>query len=445
MGWDAFGLPAEDAAIQRKTNPAKLNAQFSANYKRQFRLIGISFDWSREINSSFPDYYRWTQWIFLRLYHSWYDTRADRARPIADLEKELSEQGARELKLPAGVKPLTADEWRALGLKARKDYLSQFRLAYRGEAAVNWDPVAKTVVANEEVVDGKSWRSGALVEKKMLKQWFFRITAYADRLIRDLDTIDWPERIKLMQRNWIGRSLGAEVDFHPESGEPIEIFTTRPDTLWGATFMVLSPEHPLVAKVTTPEQRTAAEAYVAAAKAKSEADRTAAEKEKSGVFTGAYATNPVNGERIPIWTADYVLMGYGTGAIMAVPAHDQRDFEFAKKYKLPIRVVIQNPGGTLQSEELSAAYIEEAGKLADSGKFSGRTPHEAQEKIAARSRTMGSERYRLPITAAAASRTRPYPISPMIIPKKRGKNTAMNGVGSIVPYRGEGRIRVNIS
>ena len=294
MGWDAFGLPAEDAALAAKTNPAKLIAKFSANYKRQFKLIGISFDWSREINSSSPEYYRWTQWIFLQLYKSWYDRRADKARPIAELERELADKGTDGLLLPAGVKPLTVTQWRAMPLKAQRDFVSQFRLAYRGLAAVNWDPAAKTVVANEEVVGGRSWRSGALVEKKALKQWFFRITAYADRLLKDLDTIDWPAHIKLMQADWIGRSEGAEVAFPvvtPLAGDAAEsqivVFTTRPDTLWGATFMVLAPEHPMVSKLTTPDHRVEVEAYAAVARTQQDIDRAVEAREKTGVITGA--------------------------------------------------------------------------------------------------------------------------------------------------------------
>jgi leucyl-tRNA synthetase len=345
MGWDAFGLPAENAAIKSKTNPAKLIAQYSANYKRQFRLIGISFDWSREINSSTPDYYRWTQWIFLQLYRAWYDPRLNLARPISELEAELAESGTSKI---TGAPEMTAEGWKAMSAKERQDFLSKFRLAYRAPAVVNWDPVDKTVLANEEVIDGRGWRSGALVEKKVLMQWFFRITAYADRLIADLDTIDWPEHIKLMQRNWIGRSEGAEVDFPTDAG-PLRIFTTRPDTLWGATFMVLSPEHPFVEKLTTPDRKADVDAYVAMAKAESEAQRTDETKEKTGVFIGAYAVNPVNGERIPIWVADYVLLGYGTGAIMAVPAHDARDFEFALKFGLPILPVIERTDGLAKS------------------------------------------------------------------------------------------------
>ena len=242
MGWDAFGLPAENAAIRLKTNPAGLIARFAANYKRQMRLLGISFDWSREINSSQPEYYRWTQWVFLQLYHSWYDPRLQKACPISGLEEELARRGSDGI---PGAPAITAEAWRQLPAAGRKDYLSRFRLAYREASSVNWDPVEKTVLANEEVVDGRGWRSGALVEKKRLMQWFFRITAYADRLLADLEGLDWPESIKLMQRNWIGRSRGAEVSFATAAG-PLTVFTTRPDTLWGATFMVLAPEHPLV-------------------------------------------------------------------------------------------------------------------------------------------------------------------------------------------------------
>jgi leucyl-tRNA synthetase len=374
MGWDAFGLPAENAAIKLKTNPAKLIAQFSANYKRQFRLIGISFDWSREINSSHPEYYRWTQWIFLQLYRSWYDPRADRARPIALLESELTQKGTADI---PGAPPLLADDWNSMRIRERRDFLSRFRLAYRAVSTVNWDPVEKTVLANEEVVEGRGWRSAALIEKKNLNQWFFRITAYADRLLADLATIDWSEHIKLMQRNWIGRSEGAEVCFHTEAGD-LRIFTTRPDTLWGVTFMVLSPEHPLVEKLTSAERRANVEAYVTEAKRHSDKERTTEGREKTGVFIGAYATNPVNGERIPIWVADYVLMGYGTGAIMAVPAHDQRDFEFARKFQLPIRVVIQPKAKDLtpilNEVELKSAWTGD-GVMFHSGPFDG-TPTE---------------------------------------------------------------------
>ncbi|HEY3230154.1 MAG TPA: leucine--tRNA ligase [Roseiflexaceae bacterium] len=339
FGWDAFGLPAENAAIKKGVNPRDWTDNNIAESKRSLGIAGIMYDWSREVATSAPDYYKWTQWLFQLLY----------------------KRG----------------------------------LAYRAKATVNWDPVDQTVLANEQVdAEGRSWRSGAKVEKRELEQWFFRITAYAERLLDDLDKLaDWPERVKTMQRNWIGRSEGAEVIFKtapPESvvsrqssvatdnGQPttddgqdeIVVFTTRPDTLWGATFMVLAPEHPLVAKLTVPEKREEVEAYVAKSRLESEIERTSTTKEKTGVFIGAYATNPVNDEQIPIWIADYVLMGYGTGAIMAVPAHDQRDFEFAKQFSLPIRLVVQPPGQNVNSDELTEPWPHD-GVMVNSGPIDG--------------------------------------------------------------------------
>lgn len=377
MGWDAFGLPAENAAIKMKTNPAKLIARYSANYKRQFRLIGISFDWSREINSSTPEYYRWTQWIFLQLYNAWYDPRENRARPISTLEIELSANGTREI--PNANAQVTAEQWNAFDKSEHSEFLSNFRLAYRKPARVNWCPVDKTVLANEEVHDGRCWRCGSQVIEKNLPQWFFRITAYSERLIQDLETIDWPEHIKLMQRNWIGKSVGAEVDFKTDAGD-LRIFTTRPDTLWGATFMVLAPEHPYVNVLTTPDHKARVHQYVKEASAKTDVERAAEGKDKTGVFTGAHATNPVNGERIPIWVADYVMMGYGTGAIMAVPAHDQRDFEFARKFRLPVHVVIQPPGESLDGDSMEMAFPHQ-GVMVHSGPFDGTSADEAVEKV----------------------------------------------------------------
>ncbi len=316
MGWDAFGQPAENEAIKRQRNPGPMVREFAASYKRQMDLIGMGYDWSREINSSDPAYYKWTQWIFLLLY----------------------KQG----------------------------------LAYRKSAPVNWDPVDKTVLANEEVVNGRGWRSGALVEKRYIPQWYLKITAYAERLLGDLDKVDWPDGVRQQQRNWIGRSEGAEVVFSAQGHDAaITVFTTRPDTLWGATFLVLAPEHPLVAALTTPEQKDAVEAYVTKAGRETEIDRQAEGREKTGVFTGAYATNPVNGEAVPIWIADYVLMGYGTGAIMAVPAHDGRDFDFARKFGLPIVPVYQEPGQEVRGEDMTAATTD-SGVLVHSGQFSGR-------------------------------------------------------------------------
>ena len=316
FGWDAFGLPAENAAIQRGVNPRDWTYTNIAESKRSLEVAGIMYDWSREVTTCAPDYYKWTQWLFLLLY----------------------KRG----------------------------------LAYRAKATVNWDPVDQTVLANEQVdAEGRSWRSGAKVEKRELEQWFFRITAYAERLLNDLDKLEhWPERVKTMQRNWIGKSEGAEVTFVSEQGDPIVVFTTRPDTLWGATFMVLAPEHPLVAKLTAPEKRAEVEAYVARARQESEIERMSVAREKTGLFIGAYAINPVNDERIPIWIADYVLMGYGTGAIMAVPAHDQRDFEFAKQFNLPIRLVVQPPGQNITADDLTEAWPHE-GVMINSGPING--------------------------------------------------------------------------
>jgi leucyl-tRNA synthetase len=293
MGWDAFGLPAEQYALDTGNDPAEFTEKNINNFRRQIKSLGFSYDWDREINTTDPNYYKWTQWIFLKLY----------------------EKG----------------------------------LAYMDEVPVNWCPALGTVLANEEVIDGKSERGGHPVIRKPMKQWMLRITAYADRLLEDLEELDWPESIKEMQRNWIGRSEGAHVHFAVDGhDETFTVFTTRPDTLFGATYTVLAPEHPLVEKITTPEQKAAVEAYLEQIQSKSDLERTDLAKEKTGVFTGAYAINPVNGEKLPIWIADYVLMSYGTGAIMAVPAHDERDYEFAKKFNLPIKEVVA--GGDISKE-----------------------------------------------------------------------------------------------
>jgi leucyl-tRNA synthetase len=313
MGWDAFGLPAEQYAIKTGQHPRVTTARNIDNFRRQLQSVGFSYDWDREVSTTDPEYFRWTQWIFLQLYNSWFNPASKKAEPIS------SYTGAD---------------------------LDSVRLAYVAEMPVNWCPQLGTVLANEEVVDGKSEVGGFPVERRPLRQWMLRITAFADRLIEGLDGLDWPEGIKLLQRNWIGRSEGASVKFQEEkTNAEIEVFTTRPDTLFGATYMILAPEHPLVSEITTAEQKEAVEKYRIAVASKSDLDRTELNKEKTGVFTGAHAINPVNGERIPIWIADYVLMGYGTGAIMAVPAHDERDFEFAKKFALPIREVVQAPEG----------------------------------------------------------------------------------------------------
>ncbi len=334
MGWDAFGLPAEQHAIETGQHPAVTTEQNIATFRRQLKLLGFSYDWRRELSTTDPKYYKWTQWIFLTLFNSWYDSEQKKARPIG------------ELSIP--------DEVKTRGEKAVREFIDSQRLAYLAEVPVNWCPALGTVLSNEEVTnEGRSERGNHPVYKRPLKQWMLRITKYANRLADDLEELDWPESVKLMQRNWIGRSEGAEVTFRVDGHDSsLEIYTTRPDTLFGATYMVLAPEHPLVKQITTPDRRAEVDAYCEAAINRSELARTAEAKEKTGVFTGAYANNPVYAAndprgRIPIWVADYVLMSYGTGAIMAVPGHDDRDFEFARDKGLPVVAVIQPPADWL--------------------------------------------------------------------------------------------------
>ncbi|MDB6122436.1 MAG: leucyl-tRNA synthetase [Pedosphaera sp.] len=324
MGWDAFGLPAEQYAIKTGQHPRKTTEANISNFKRQIQSLGFSYDWSREVDTTDPKYFKWSQWIFLKLYNSWFNPKTNKAEPIETLI------------YPSELK--TEEEKHA--------YRDNKRLAYVAEAPVNWCPELGTVLANEEVIDGKSEVGGFPVVRKPMRQWMLRITAYAEKLLNDLEGIDWSHSLKEMQRNWIGRSEGAEVEFKVQNSKfKITVFTTRPDTLFGATYMVLSPEHKLLSEITTPEQREAVKKYQEFAAGKSDLERTELAKEKSGVFTGAYAINPVNNEQIPIWIADYVLATYGTGAIMAVPAHDTRDFEFAEKFKLPVVQVVQPPEG----------------------------------------------------------------------------------------------------
>jgi len=367
MGWDSFGLPAEQHAVDTGQHPALTTTRNINTFRRQMKMLGFSYDWDREIATTDPAYYRWTQWIFLQLFNSWYDEASDRARPIS------------ELTIPADVS--------ASGERAVREYVDSQRLAYRAEVPVNWCPALGTVLSNEEVTnEGRSDRGNHPVYRRPLKQWMLRITKYADRLAQDLDGLDWPESIKLMQRNWIGRSEGADVDFRVAQDQSrdregavsieddvIRVFSTRPDTLFGATYMVLAPEHPLVEKITTDAQRDAVRAYCTAATRKSDLARTAEAKEKTGVFTGGYAINPVWSEgdpraKIPVWVADYVLISYGTGAIMCVPGHDTRDFEFAKQFDLPIRAVVRPPAEWIReqivSNRLDYAYADKRDKRA---------------------------------------------------------------------------------
>ena len=358
MGWDAFGLPAEQYAIKTGQHPRATTEKNVENFKAQLKRLGFAYDWDREVNTTDPGYFKWTQWIFLKLYHS-YVGDDGKAHPICELE----------------AKGLGREE-----IDAR-------RLAYVSSAPVNWCPELGTVLANEEVVDGKSEVGGFPVERRPMRQWMLRITAFAQRLIDELDGLDWPESIKLLQRNWIGRSEGAEVDFTvADGGQLIRVFTTRPDTLFGATYMVLAPEHTLVDQIVTEEQLQLVEEYREKTARKSDLERTELAKEKSGVFTGAFAINPVNNERIPIWIADYVLMGYGTGAIMAVPAHDERDWEFAKKFSLPIREVVAAAArlggeGSAVCEMEPVECLSHEGFAVNSGFLNGLPTRDAKHKI----------------------------------------------------------------
>ncbi|RIJ47395.1 leucine--tRNA ligase [Maribellus luteus] len=322
MGYDAFGLPAEQYAIQTGTHPAVTTGNNCDNFRRQIKAIGLSYDWDREINTTDPKYFKWTQWIFKQLYNTWFDEELQKGRPIS------------ELVIPEEVK--------ANGEEAVKAYISEKRLAYYDNAQVWWCDSCKTVCANEEVLtDGSHEKCGNPVIRKNLKQWLLRIPHYGERLLNGLDTLDWPAGVKDMQRNWIGKSTGAEVDFEIDGlGKKLRVYTTRPDTLFGATYMVVAPEHALVGELVTDDKKEVVEAYIKAAALKSDLDRTDLAKEKTGVFTGRYAINPVNNTKIPVWVADYVLTGYGTGAIMAVPAHDTRDFEFAKEFDIPVICIL---------------------------------------------------------------------------------------------------------
>ena len=360
FGWDAFGLPAEQHAIQTGTAPGKTTRKNIDNMRRQTKSLGFSYDWDREVNTTDPNYYRWTQWIFLKLFNSYFDQAEQKAKPIE------------QLPIPPG---LTEAQ--------KQNYIDDHRLAYEAEVPVNWCPELGTVLANEEVVGGVSERGGHPVVRKPMRQWMLRITKYAERLLEDLEIVDWPYSIRKLQTDWIGKSIGADVDFKVDGfDETIRVFTTRPDTLFGATYMVLAPEHPLVDKITAPQNKENVRKYREQAARKSDLDRTDLAKEKAGEPLGAFAVNPVNNEKIPIWISDYVLISYGTGAIMAVPAHDDRDFEFATKFNLPIIPVVQPP-------DAGQADLVRQGKLCfigdgtaiNSGRFNGQSTAQFKENI----------------------------------------------------------------
>ena len=384
MGFDAFGLPAEQYAIQTGQHPKITTEQNIRRYREQLDKIGFSFDWEREIRTCDPSYYKWTQWIFIQLFNSWYNPVNAKAEPIDRLirlfeEKGYQPQGEAFLSgnIESELQPFTSAEWMAMSEKEKSDVLLNYRLAYLSDAWVNWCPALGTVLANDEVVDGKSERGGYPVERKRMKQWSLRMTAYADRLLNDLEKIDWSDSIKDAQRNWIGRSEGSTICFHlvDSSGNPtsdsIEVFTTRPDTVFGVSFVTLAPEHELVDRITLPVYRDAVAEYVKIASNKTERERQADVKKVSGQFTGAYVLHPFTGELVPVWIGEYVLAGYGTGAVMAVPAHDQRDYLFASHFGLPIKQVIE--GGTLEEE----AYTDKSGRMMNSGFLNGMDVREA--------------------------------------------------------------------
>jgi len=396
MGWDAFGLPAEQYAVQTGTDPAQTTQNNIDNIRRQIKSLGFSYDWDREVNTTDAKYYKWTQWIFLKMFNSYFDADEQKARPIEHLERRL-ESGELVVSVENSLVPVEASgamatlgglpggtrKWQELSALEQSEVLSEYRLAYEAEVAVNWCPELGTVLANEEVIGGVSERGGHPVVRKPMRQWMLRITKYAERLLSELEEVNWPSSIKKLQIDWIGKSTGADVDFEVDGfGETIRVFTTRPDTLFGATYMVMSPEHPLVEGIVSAEQRRAVEEYCQQAARKSDLDRTDLAKDKTGVFTGAYAINPVNDEKIPIWISDYVLISYGTGAIMSVPAHDERDFEFATKFGLPIIPVVE-PADSEQAQLVrkgELCFVGD-GKAINSGKFDGLSTAEFKERI----------------------------------------------------------------
>lgn len=392
MGFDAFGLPAEQYAIQTGQHPAVTTAKNIETYKRQLRQIGFSYDWDREVQTSDPAYYKWTQWIFSQLFNAWYNKKAGaegKAEPITTLIAELEKNGNKNIVAVADedTPAISAEQWKGFNEKAKEDFLQKYRIAYLSETMVNWCAALGTVLSNDEVKDGVSERGGYPVERIKMMQWSMRITAYAERLLKGLDTIDWPEPVKEMQRNWIGKSVGCELDFKVDAAQDlsIRVFTTRIDTIYGVSFMVIAPEHELVEKITTAEQREEVEKYVEVAKNRSERDRMSEVKRITGAFTGAYVINPFNNEKVPVWIADYVLAGYGTGAVMAVPSSDTRDYAFAKHFNLPIIDVLEGPTSDITKDN----FEPKSGTMINSGFLNGLPWNEAIEKALQRVEELG--------------------------------------------------------
>lgn len=375
MGYDAFGLPAEQYAIQTGQHPAVTTSKNIARYRQQLDRIGFSYDWSREVRTCDPEYYKWTQWAFLKMFSHWYDNDACKARPIDELVGIFEKDGNASVNAACGdVEVFTSEQWKGFDEKKKASVLMEYRIAYQGETAVNWCPALGTVLANDEVKEGLSVRGGHPVEQKKMMQWQLRVSAYAERLLNDLEELDWTDSLKDMQRNWIGRSRGAEMTFKVSNGVQeydMVIFTTRADTVFGVTFMVLAPESEWVEKLTVPEKKAEVAEYLNMVKKRTERERMAETRRVTGVFTGSYATNPLTGEKVPVWISEYVLAGYGTGAIMAVPAHDSRDYAFAKTFNLPIRPLIE---GCDVSE---SSFDAKEGKMCNSGFLNGMDVKEA--------------------------------------------------------------------
>ena len=413
MGFDAFGLPAEQYAIETGQHPGTTTNQNIKRYREQLKMLGLSYDWSREVCTCDSSYYQWTQWIFLQFFHSWYNCHTDQAEPIETLIRAFEREGNKSINaVHDPVEPFTAEQWQAMTWQEQERVLQHYRLAYQASSEVNWCPQLGTVLANDEVQNGYSVRGGYPVEKKEMAQWFLRITAYAERLLQGLDTLNWPESIKEIQRNWIGKSQGAEVYF-PLSENPAETitaFTTRPDTLYGCTFMVIAPEHPKVTALTTNAQQQEVSDFLKATQAKSERERVQEFTNVSGAFTGSYASHPLTGEQLPVYVADYVLMEYGAGAIMAVPAHDDRDHAFAKAFDLPIPKVVDN------GQEDGTVHDEKTGTLTQSGPLNGLEVKDAIPKAIEelRKHEAGREKVNYRLRDACFSRQRywgePFPI-----------------------------------
>ena len=412
MGYDSYGLPAEQYAIETGQHPLVTTEANVKRYREQLDLIGFSFDWSRQVKTSDPEFYKWTQWIFIKLFHSWFNHKTQKAEPIEALIDEFDRSGSSNVDASSHETiPFTAKEWKSYNSNKKRETLLNFRLAYRAETIVNWCPGLGTVLANDEVINGLSERGGYPVEQKKMMQWSLRIRAFAQRLLDGLETIDWSDSIKDVQRNWIGKSEGADIDFIvSEQDAIIKVFTTRPDTIFGATFMVIAPEHELVDRITIPEQFSEIKAYIEFTQGRSERERMTEVQNVTGVFTGAYAINPLNNKKIPIWISDYVLANYGTGAIMAVPAGDQRDWDFAQKFNLPITPVIDG------QEVVAGADDRKDGVMINSDFLNGLTLKEAASRAIERieSDNIGSKRINFKLRDAVFSRQRywgePFPI-----------------------------------